>query len=92
MPTATSPPSIEAAMAGFIVWLARRQAPLVQRRRAIEAVELFLRWQHEQREHGEPRRGEDAYYAQMSDAGDDAQVTETRTAIGIFRHYLICTD
>ena len=80
-------------VAGFIVWLARRRAPLVQRRRSVKSVELFLRWHHDQRERCDPRCGEDAYYADMRLAGaDDAQVTEVRTAVGIFRHYLITAD
>jgi hypothetical protein len=93
MTTAASPPSIEATVAGFIVWLARRRAPLVQRRRCVDSVELFLRWQHGQRERAEPRCGEDTYYAQMRHTGaDDAQITEVRTAVGMFRHYLITAE
>jgi hypothetical protein len=93
MTTAASAPSIEATMAGFIVWLSRRRAPLVQRRRCVDSVELFLRWQHHQRERGETRCSEDIYYVDMRHAGaDDAQITELRTAIGMFRHYLITAD
>jgi hypothetical protein len=90
MTAAAVPVSIEETMAGFIVWLARRRAPLVQRRRCVDSVELFLRWQHDQCEQGESHCGEDTYYAEMRRAGaDDAQVTDVRTAVGMFRHYLI---
>lgn len=92
MTTAPSAPSIEATMAGFIVWLARRRAPVVQRRRCIEAVELFLRWQHDQRERGEPRCSEDAYYAELRQAGAGAHESEVRAAVGMFRHYLLTVD
>ena len=93
MTTATSQSSVEATVAGFIVWLARRQPVLAQRQRCAGSVEVFLRWQRVQRERGEARCTEDAYYEQLSDLGaTNAQVTEARTAIGLFRHYLISTD
>jgi len=93
MTTAASRLSIEATVAGFSGWLARRRAPLMQRRRCVDSVELFLRWQHDQRERGQPCCGEDDYYAQMRHTGaDDAQITEVRTAVGMFRHYLITAD
>lgn len=93
MTTATSQPSVETTVAGFIVWLARRQPVLVQRQRCAASVEVFLRWQRVQRERGESRCTEDAYYAELCNHGaSSAHITEARTAIGLFRHYLISTD
>jgi len=90
---ATSQPSVEATIAGFIVWLAHRHSPLINRQRYATAVERFLRWQREQRTQDQPSCTEDAYCAQMRRCGaSDAQVSETRTAIGVFRHYLITAD
>jgi hypothetical protein len=50
-PAASYPLSVEAIMAGFIVWLAHHQSPPVQHGRYADAVERFLRWQRDQREH-----------------------------------------
>jgi hypothetical protein len=93
MTAATSRPSIEATVAGFIVWLSRRRVPLVQRRRGADEVERFLRWQRDRRESGESRVSEDAYYADLRHRGiGEDQITEVRTVIGMFRHYLITDD
>jgi hypothetical protein len=90
---ATSQPSVETTVAGFSGWLARRQPVLAQRQRCAGSVEVFLRWQRVQRERGAARCTEDAYYEQLRQlGGTNAQITEARTAIGLFRHYLITTD
>jgi len=79
-------------MAGFIVWLSRQHSPLTQRRRCADAVERFLRWQRDQREH-DAGHLEDDYYAYLQRCGSNvAQVVQVRTAIELFRRYLRTAD
>ncbi|HEX4253311.1 MAG TPA: hypothetical protein VH008_35955 [Pseudonocardia sp.] len=93
MTTATSQPSVDTTVEGFIDWLARRQPSLANRGRCAGSVGVFLRWQRVQRERGESRCTEDAYYAELCRHGaSNAHITEARRAIGLFRHYLISTD
>ena len=92
MQTASPPPSVEATVAGFIVWLAHQHSPLTRRRRSADAVERFLRWQRDQRERG-ASHVEDAYYAQLQRSGASlAQIVQARTAIDLLRRYLVTTD
>jgi hypothetical protein len=80
--------SIEAAIASFIVWLARQHASAEERRQAPSAVERFLRWQRHQRTHGRDH-GEHAYYDELRRSGaSDAQVALAREAIRWLEHYL----
>jgi hypothetical protein len=79
--TASQPGSVEASMAGFIVWLARHHWSLTQRGRYAEVVERFLRWQRDQREH-HASHSEDDYYAHMQrSASNAAHVFQVRAAI-----------
>jgi hypothetical protein len=83
--TAAPSSSIESAVAGFIVWLARQHAPVDDRRQCPNAIERFLRWQREQ----EQSHNEDTYYAYMRSCGaNEFQISEARAAIGLFRSYL----
>jgi len=91
-PTPSRTGSVEASMAGFIVWLARHHTSLTQRGRYADAVERFLRWQHDQREHHSSHL-EDDYYAHMQRTGSNvAHVVQVRSAIELFRRYLRTTD
>jgi hypothetical protein len=91
-PTASYPLSVEAIMAGFIVWLAHHHSPLVQRGRYSDAVERFLRWQRNQREHHASHL-EDDYYAHMQRSGSNvAHVVQVRAAIDLLRRYLRTPD
>jgi hypothetical protein len=92
VPGASQPGSVEASMAGFIVWLARHHTSSTQRGRYAEAVERFLRWQRDQREH-HASYSEDDYYAHMQRCGSNvAHVVQVRAAIELFRRYLRTTD
>ena len=83
--------SLEATIAGFIVWLARQHAPLPGRRHCPNMVERFLRWQHLRRERGEDYT-EDAYCAELHRAGaSSAEIAPIRAAIAQFRRYLQTT-
>jgi hypothetical protein len=94
MTSAAPSTSVESSVAGFIVWLARQRSPIDQRRHCPDTVERFLRWQ---RQHCERDQGschtENDYYAQIRRCGAvDAQVDEARTAISLFRRYLLASD
>jgi hypothetical protein len=80
--------SLDAMIAGFIVWLARQRAPLPGRSHCPNTVERFLRWQHLQRERGADHT-EDAYCAELRRAGaSSAEITPIRASIEQFRRYL----
>jgi hypothetical protein len=92
VPTTSHPGSVEASMAGFIVWLARHHTSPTQRGRYADAMERFLRWQRDQREH-HASYSEDDYYAHMQRNGSNvAHVVQVRSAIELFRRYLRTTD
>ena len=91
--TDVAPPiSVESTVAPFIVWLARHRSPLDHRHHCPDTVERFLRWQHCQRDQGNSHAEHD-YYVQLRRCGaGDTQVDEVRTAITLFRRYLIASD
>lgn len=83
--------SLDAMIAGFIVWLARQRAPLPGRSHCPNTVERFLRWQHLQRERGADHT-EDAYCAELRGAGaSHAEIAPIRASIAQFRRYLQTT-
>jgi hypothetical protein len=72
-----SPVSVEATVAGFIVWLARQHIPFDQRQRCPDIVQRFLRWQHGQHEQGNSY-SEDTYCTQMTLRGASAAQANCR--------------
>lgn len=84
--------SIEATVAGFIVWLARQSPPPDQRQYCPTHVERFLRWRYEQQTQGASHDA-GSYYARMGRSGEqEARIAEARTAITLLRRYLLSTD
>jgi hypothetical protein len=66
--------------------------PLDHRYHCPDTVERFLRWQHRERDQGSCH-AEHENNAQMRCSGaGDTRVNEARTAITLFRQYLIASD
>jgi len=81
--------SIMAANTDFIVWLAHQHLSISERSRICpNAVECFLRWQRDQREHGHAHT-ENAYYDELRESVTPTdQIDTTRATISLFRRYL----
>ncbi|WP_445189198.1 hypothetical protein ACTXG6_19295 [Pseudonocardia sp. Cha107L01] len=80
--------AIGATAAGFIVWLARQNAPHEQREYSPANVEQFLRWRCDQQANGSAD-DEDSYAAQLEQQGvPEVRVAEARSAIALLRQYL----
>jgi hypothetical protein len=77
-------PALEATLAGFTGWIARRHPDLIHRRRCAGSVERFLGWRRDQRAQ-DALRTEEVYYAQLPGGGaSEVQVIEARPAMGLF--------
>jgi hypothetical protein len=92
MTKALTSTSVDASVAGFIVWLARQRLSGDERRYCPERVGRFLRWQYQQHDQ-DGESDEAAYYAYLSQAGaSDIQLTDARAAIGLFGQYLLAAN
>ena len=83
---------VEVSMASFIVWLARQGESLPVRTQCPREVELFLRWQRDQRER-ECVPSVEAYLSERRSRGaSDGEIAVTSGAVGHFQRYLLARD
>ncbi|GAA5147616.1 hypothetical protein GCM10023321_08690 [Pseudonocardia eucalypti] len=82
-------PSVDATLAGFIVWLARQHRQTNdERERCVTHVARFLDWRFEQRAKG-GALDQNLYLGALGRENQpDAFVAEAHTAIALLHHYL----